>query len=195
MTSRNQLIEQRISILSSAGFQNLCDLYLAARELGIISFNRTGSHFGEQKTIKGTPDMFFRSANGQMTFVEHTTQKKGIVKKVKEDIDSCLNEAKTKVQAKSVHRIIACCNIKISPSDEKELFDYSKDKVRYFELVSLDILAIDIFLKYLEISRDFLGIPFDTGQILKIESFVESYDSRGKNLSTQLSNPFFRKYG
>ena len=59
MSGRLILIEQKLIGIDSSTFQTLCDLYLNLREEGISSFNRIGSQFGKQKTIKGTPDTLF----------------------------------------------------------------------------------------------------------------------------------------
>lgn len=56
--------------IDSAAFQNLCDIYLPFKEQEFASINRTGSQFGKQKTVKGTPDTFFRLADGSLRYVE-----------------------------------------------------------------------------------------------------------------------------
>ena len=92
--SRLQLIEQKLLTIDSAGFQNLCDAYLTRRTQEIRSLNRTGSQFGKQKTVKGTPDTFFRLEDDRLQFVEFTTKADDILKKIKEDLDKCVDEDK-----------------------------------------------------------------------------------------------------
>src|ERR1043166_8990951 len=102
MNGRLKLIEQQLIGIDSAAFQNLCDIYLKYREQEFISINRTGSQLGKQKTIKGTPDTFFRITNGSLCYVEYTTKTEGLVSKIKEDIDKCLDERQTDVPASEV---------------------------------------------------------------------------------------------
>ena len=110
-TGRIQIIEQKLDTIDSAAFQNLCDMYLNLREGAFTSFNRTGSQIGKQKTVKGTPDTFFRLANGNLQYVEFTTKaKKGIVKKIKEDIDKCISPKLTGIPVSSVNKILLCFN-------------------------------------------------------------------------------------
>src|SRR4030095_3526223 len=99
MNGRLKLIEQQLIGIDSAAFQNLCDVYLALREQELASINRTGSQLGKQKTVKGTPDTFYRLADGSLRYVEYTTKEEGLVAKIKEDIDKCLDESKTGVPA------------------------------------------------------------------------------------------------
>ena len=97
MNGRLKLIEQQLLGIDSAAFQNLCDAYLSLREHGFISFNRTGSQLGKQKTVSGTPDTFFRLTDGRLRYVEYTTKAGSIVTKITKDIDACLNFNKTGV--------------------------------------------------------------------------------------------------
>jgi hypothetical protein len=97
MTGRLKLIEQQLLGIDGAAFQNLCDTYLYLREESVTSISRIGSQFGKQKTVKGTPDTFFRLQDGTLRYVEYTTQAGSLVGKIKEDIDKCLDEKKTGV--------------------------------------------------------------------------------------------------
>ena len=178
MTGRLQLIEQKLLAIDSAGFQNLCDTYLLLREEEFISFNRTGSQSGKQKTIKGTPDTFYRLANGTLGFVEYTTQHDSITKKVIEDIEKCLDETKTSVPATEIRKIAICFNSRLDTSEEAEIIKFAQSKGVQIELVGLDRLAIEICSKYLILAKNFLGMPLDTGQVLPIQKFIEEYNNK-----------------
>lgn len=188
MSSRLQLIEQKLISLNSAAFQNLGDAYLISREKDLISFNRIGSQIGKQKTIKGTPDTYFRYSNGSLHYVEYTTQEKNIVKKVIEDIEKCL----TNFPVNEVKRIIICFNTDLKEDEEKEVTEYACTKNIRLELIGLKWLAIEIYSKYHILAKD-LGVPFDTGQILTLERFLDEYDNKAGKLSTPLSNQFFHR--
>lgn len=190
MTGRLQLIEQKLVALDSAAFQNLCDLYLALRDREFLSFNRGGSQLGKQKTTKGTPDTYYRLQSGALRYVEYTTKQDDIVNKIKGDIDSCLNPIKTGVPANEVTNIIICFNSRLKPKDERAIQKHARSKRVQVTLIGLDLLALDIFSKYLHLAQDPLGIPLTTGQIQPLSQFVEEYGSKAGNLSTPLDNTF-----
>lgn len=193
MTGRLQLIEQKLLSIDSAAFQNLCDAYLVLREEEFISFNRTGSQLGKQKTIKGTPDTFYRLANGALGFVEYTTQAQDVNKKIVEDIDKCLDESKTGVPSSEIRKITICFNSRLDPSEEATIIKYAKSKGVEIELVGMDRLAIEICSKHLILAKDFLGIPLDTGQVLPIHKFIEEYNNKAGKLATPIDNIFLHR--
>jgi hypothetical protein len=193
MTGRLQLIEQKLLAIDSAGFQNLCDTYLLLREEEFISFNRTGSQSGKQKTIKGTPDTFYRLANGTLGFVEYTTQADNVTKKIIEDIDKCLDETKTSIPATEIRKITICYNSRLDTSEEAEIIKYAQSKRVQIELVGMDRLAIEICSKYLILAKDFLGMPLDTGQVLPVQKFIEEYNNKAGKLATPIDNIFLHR--
>jgi len=193
MSGRLTLIEQKLVTINSATFQTLCDTYLFLREQELTSINRTGSQTGKEKTISGTPDTFFRLSNGSLWYAEHTTKAEGLVTKIKADIDKCTDEAKTGIPVEEIAKIIICFNSKINPKEEREIFEYALSKEVRIELIGLDRLALDIFTKYLILSKDILGIPLDTGQLLPFSNFIEEYNHKGGKLSTPLNNLFLNR--
>ena len=194
VSGRLRLIEDRLLGLDSAAFQNLCDIYLTSREQQpLASINRTGSQFGKQKTVKGTPDSFFRLSDGSLYFVEYTTQSGSLVNKIKKDIDKCLDPTFTGVPADQIHKIIVCFNARITIKEEIEIIEYAHSKNISIELIGLDWLALEIYSKYLIIAKDILGIPLDTGQLLPIQKFIEEYNNKAGQLSTPLDNIFLHR--
>lgn len=191
--SKLQLIEQKLLAIDSAGFQNLCDVYLARREEELASINRTGSQPGKQKTVKGTPDTFFRLADGSLRYVEYTTKEKGLVEKIMGDIDACLDQDKTGVPIEELDKIIVCFNGRLNVEDEQTIFKYAQEKGVKVELIGIDWLAVEIYSKYLILAKDLLGIPLDTGQILPLADFIYEYDNKGGQLSTPLDNIFLHR--
>lgn len=193
MTGRLKLIEKQLLGIDGAAFQNLCDVYLNFREKRNYSFSRTGSQFGKQKTVKGTPDTFFRSNSGKLVFVEFTTTSDNILKKLKGDIDKCLDSNFTKIALKDIGKIILFFNSRLSIVQEVEIFSYAKERSIFIELIGLDKLALDIYSEFPILSKDILGIPLETGQILPISTFIKEYNLRGGNLSTPLNNIFLNR--
>jgi hypothetical protein len=193
MNGRLKLIEQQLLGIDSAEFQNLCDIYLAFREQELASINRTGSQFGKQKTVKGTPDTFFRLADGSLSYVEYTTKADGLVDKIKEDIDKCLDPTKTGIPANQVHKIIICFNSRLNVADETAITQHAVSKNIRIELIGLDWLALEIYSKYLILAKDILGIPLDTGQLLPLQNFIDEYNNKAGKLSTPLDNIFLHR--
>lgn len=193
MTGRLKLIEQQLIGIDSAAFQNLCDVYLALREQEFASINRTGSQFGKQKTIKGTPDTFFRISDGSLRYVEYTTKEDGLVAKIKEDIDKCLDPSKTGVPANEVHKIIICFNSRLTVAEETEITKHAVAHNVQIELIGLDWIALEIYSKYIILAKDILGIPLDTGQLLSLQNFIEEYNNKAGKLSTPLDNEFLNR--
>ncbi len=193
MNGRLKLIEQQLLGIDSAAFQNLCDIYLAFREQELASINRTGSQFGKQKTVKGTPDTFFRLADGSLRYVEYTTKADGLVDKIKEDIDKCLDPTKTGVPANQVHKIIICFNSRLDVEEETAITQHAVSKNIRIELIGLDWLALEIYSKYLILAKDILGIPLDTGQLLPLQNFIDEYNNKAGKLSTPLDNIFLHR--
>lgn len=194
MTGRLQLIEQKLASIDPAGFQNLCDAYLVLREKEFRSFNRTGSQIGKQKTKIGTPDSFVRLYDNKLACIEYTTQAESKVSKIKADIEKCLDEEKTGVAAEKIDQIIVCFNSRLTLEEEAEIQDYAQQLGKRIDLIGIDTLAIEIQSKYLLLSRDFLGIPIETGQILPFDKFISEYNNKAHQLSTPLDNEFLHRY-
>lgn len=193
MSGRLQLIEQKLLAISGAKFQNLCDTYLILREDEYSSLNRTGSQLGKQKTIIGTPDSFLRLSENKLAYIEYTTQSTSIVSKIKDDIDKCLDESKTKVNPKHIHKIIVCFNLRLDIKEESTIQEYAIEKKISLELIGIDTIALDIMSKYFLLARDFLEMSIDTGQILPFTTFIKEYNNRANQLSTPLNNIFFHR--
>jgi len=193
MSGRLQLIEQKLAAIDSAAFQNLCDIYLAQRESLFLSYSRTGSQIGKQKTVKGTPDTFFRLSNGALQFIEYTTTNKSVVSKIKDDIDKCAEESKTGISLELVNKIIVCFNSRLDLVQEAEIMAHANTKDIKIELIGIDTLALDIFFKFPILQKDPLGMPIETGQLLPVENFIKEYNNKAGAVSTPLDNEFLHR--
>ena len=193
MSGRLQLIEQKLLAIDGAKFQNLCDNYLSLREEEYSSLNRSGSQLGKQKTIVGTPDTFLRLSDNKLAYVEFTTQATSVVSKIKEDIDKCLDESKTGVNPKLIHKIVICLNTRLSLEEETSIQEYAQEKRISLELIGIDTLALEIMSKFLLLAREYLGIALDTGQILPFDKFISEYNNKANQLSTPLDNIFLHR--
>lgn len=193
MSGRLQHIENRLHQINSARFQNLCDTYLVLREREFTSIERTGSQFGKEKTVKGTPDSFIRLSNNKLGYVEHTTQSSSLPEKIKEDIDKCLIESITKDKPKQIDRVIICFNGRLNIAQEVKIQEYAQSKNIKLELIGIDTLALEILSKYLILAREFLEIKLETGQMQTLSGFIAEYNNKANNLSTPLDNVFLHR--
>jgi hypothetical protein len=193
MSGRLQLIEQKLLAIDGASFQNLCDNYLSLREDEYSSLNRSGSQFGKQKTAVGTPDTFLRLSENKLAYVEFTTQATSIVSKIIDDINKCLDESKTGVNPKLIHKIIVCLNSRLSVEEETKIQEFIQNKRVELELIGIDTLALEIMSKYLLLAREYLGIALETGQILPFEKFILEYNNKANQLSTPIDNDFIHR--
>lgn len=193
MSGRLQLIEDKLKQINSAKFQNLCDTYLTLREREFSSIERTGSQFGKEKTIKGTPDSFIWLSDNKLAYVEHTTQASSLPNKIIEDINKCLDKSVTKVNPKKIYKIIICFNNRLSIEEEIKIQQHAKEQNIHLDLIGIDTLALEILSKHLILAREFLDIKLETGQIQTLQGFVREYNNKANQLSTPLDNKFFHR--
>lgn len=193
MSGRLQRIEQALTQIDPATFQNLCDAYLSLRETGLTSFNRPGSQLGKIKTTKGTPDTFFRLKNGGLGYVEYTTRASKLYEKIIEDIEKCLDPSYTGVPKNEISKIVYVFNGRLKPAEEHAIHTFIALHHIVVELVSIDWLAIEILNSYPRLAKEFLSIPIDTGQILPLDKFIEEYNNKGGMVGTPLDNAFLAR--
>ncbi len=182
MTKLNQ-IQSALLELEGGKFQKLADSYLYKK--GYECINSPGSVAGSDKVRKGTPDTFFRLPNGKYVFVEYTTQQTGVLNKVMDDLNKCLDVMKTGVP---IEEIIFCHTTTLSATEEHDL---GIECMRYginINIFGIDKISQDLYHKYPILARDFLNIEVDTGQIVPPDDFISTY---GRNkLATRLDTKF-----
>ena len=191
-----QSIENKLQEMNGALFQELCDKFLALRNRNYISYSRTGSVKGKQKTKKGTPDSFLILPNEKFIFIEYTTQDTSSVSKLKDDISKCLDEKKTKIPISQIEEIILCTNFSLDANAQNELIKFKNDSGGYYVQISfytLDSLAIELSSQHRNLVHEYLDLPLDTGSIISIEQFVKEYDGKNKGIATPLDNEFFSR--
>ena len=166
-------IQKKLSEIDATKFHKLVDVYLNKKYKYTI--HSTGTKMGEDKPRKGTPDSLVTLENGQYIFIEYTTQKTNIREKFLDDIKKCLDETKTKIEAKKIDKIILACNSSLQSEDIealKQQCDFISCKI-----LTNSTLSYDLNNSFSIIAKDFLGIEVDTGQILDEDDFVKVYDS------------------
>lgn len=180
-------IKRKIDELDGGAFQNLCDVYLTCK--GYKNGYSLGMVTGTNKTAKGNPDTYFLTADNKYVFVMYTTQKTQFVDKALEDIAKCFDEERLGIKNEDIAEIIFCHTYgRLSPKEDKSLRDYCRQKGAMLNLIGIDELGNDIFLKYPKIAKDELGISVDTGQIMTLDSFLASQDKN--KMSAPLNTEF-----
>ena len=169
-------IKQKILQLDAGSFQNLCDSYLY--KTGYPSIVSLGGEAGTRKTTLGTPDTYFTASNGKYVFVEYTTQRTNLFAKISDDLEKCLDTAKTGVPHDKISEIIYChTSSNLTPSQDSEVKKLCEDVGVKLVIIGIDKLAEDIHLFHHNLSRDFLGISISTDQIQSYDEFINSYNA------------------
>ncbi len=185
MSKLNQ-IQNALKELDGGKFQKLCDSYL--QEKGYANLNPIGSVFGSDKVRKGTPDSAVRNASGKLTFVEYTTQQDNLTAKLSSDIKKCLDETKTGIQNSDIEEIILCHSGRLTPQEEQSLHKKVEESGVKLKIYGIEGISFDLYRHFPGITKDFLGVSVDTGQILAPNDFVSGY---GKSqYSTPLDTEF-----
>jgi hypothetical protein len=191
--SRLQAIENSLSSINQAAFQNLCDSFLALRNSNYSAFSRTGSQSGKQKTVKGTPDTFLILPNGKYIFVEYSTNITAGLSKLEDDVKKCINTTKTGIPLNQIAEIILCVNFNLTVAEVQTLRDLLVNTRIGLTVYTLDSLAIELHLHHRDLTHEYLGLPLDTGQIVSIEKFIAEYNRASKGISTPLNNTFLHR--
>lgn len=191
--SRLQAIENALSSINQAAFQNLCDSFLALRNSNYSAFSRTGSQSGKQKTVKGTPDTFLLLPSGKYIFVEYSTNISAGLSKLEDDVKKCIDTNKTGIPLNQIAEIILCVNFNLTAVEIQTLRDLLSNTRIGLTVYTLDSLAIELHLHHRDLTHEYLGLPLDTGQIVSIEKFVAEYNKASKGISTPLDNTFLHR--
>ena len=191
--SRVQAIENALANINETVFQELCDSFLILKNENYRTFSRIGSQSGKQKTVKGTPDTFLLLPNGKYIFAEYSTNITKGVSKLQEDVEKCLDTAKTKIPINQIAEIIICANFNLKTEDIKLLQDLLPTTKITLTVYTLDALALDLHLQHRDLVHRYLGLPLDTGQIVSIDTFIEEYNKAAKGIATPLNNTFLHR--
>lgn len=187
MTKLNQ-IQNQLKAIDSARFQKLAETYLATKH-SYSEIIPVGSVIGRDKTRTGTPDSLFKSENGKFVFAEYTTQETGIAKKFADDLDKCFDENKTNIPNNEIEKIFLVCNGELTIEEKTDLIKKCQAKNCNLEFVEIGTLSSDLYQKYPQLAKDFLGIECETFQILSLPVFVEEYQKN--QFTTPLDNQLF----
>ena len=186
MSKINQ-IQNALLELSGGAFQKLADAYLYRK--GYEHINPIGSVIGSDKAKTGTPDTLSILPNGKYAFFEHTTQNDNLYKKLKSDLEKCLNETKTGIPVAKIEEIIFCYTSTLKPSEQNDLASHCQEHGVNLNIYGLERISFDLYQKYPGLARDHLEVEVDTGQILQPDDFIAIYNKGA--LATPLNTKFY----
>lgn len=175
-------IQQRLSEIDGTRFHRLVDTYLNKKYQ--YNIHSTGTKMGEDKPRKGTPDTLIKLENGQYIFVEYTTRKTDIRKKLLDDIKKCLDPEKTNIQINKIDKIILASNSSFQSTDIEE-FQKACGSIEC-EILSNSTLSYDLNNNYSILVKDFLGI--DVGIVLTPTILQKYYLNNFDTISLLITN-------
>ncbi|EKR82709.1 hypothetical protein [Leptospira interrogans] len=192
--SRIQNIETNLTSINDAAFQELCDRLIYFKYKNPSAFARIGSVTGKQKTKKGTPDSFLLMSDGEYIFTEITTNISDKDKLLK-DIIACFDYKKTNISSDKVKEINLFFNFKIDNAYIEKLKSVATSFNPKTEIIfwSLDLLTSELSTNHHDLVSDYLGLSYDTGQIVSIEKFISEYNRSSHGIATPLDNEFVQR--
>lgn len=179
--------------MDAARFQQLGDELLKAIYKP-INIESRGSQEGKAKPVKGTPDTIFVVSDGKI-LIEYTTQSKKpqsqFIKKLENDVLSCLDVEKTKIPLNEVKEIVLFSNQRIAINIHDELRGELSAKYPHITLSIYSIDDISVKLRdYPNMLQDYLGISTYPG-LIEIDSFINRFSSTRFSYQTPLDNTYF----
>ncbi len=174
-------IESKLGQKEQGKFQIICNEIL--KNEGYITFDRTGSESGTEKTISGTPDSIFIK-DEKYVFVEFTTyQKVKLPQKIRDDVEKCFSLIDSDKLNGKVSKIIFMHNRK-QPSLKiiEEIKKKCKKRNIEFIIYGSDYISDVIQKKYPYIAENHLDLK-DYDKLLQI-----SKDDIKKSLKGEIEN-------
>ncbi|MCQ5091237.1 ATP-binding protein [Slackia exigua] len=167
-----ETVRREIEKLDGGTFQALGQHY------AMLRFNLSSPVFfgmspGTLKTVKGTPDAYYKDEKGSFVFIECGHVTAGLsqaTKKIHEDIEKCLEVIDESPTSLTVSKIICCYTYPyIDPSKQAELIALDRDRVI---LIGADEIARDICDRFFCLAGEYLGLGYPNGNVLDFEKFV-----------------------
>lgn len=185
--SRIAEIENALSQMNPARFQELGDILITRIYPNAAIFACVGSQYGKEKTTAGTPDTYIRDGH-QAIFVEYTTNVSSGIAKIEDDINKCLVDIDVRGYTNE-SLIIIFANFKISKEDQTYIVDYAKSNGHKCHVYDGQRIARLLLSNHKDLVM-FCGVPIDTGQVVGIDIFLKEYAKKGGQFAIPLSTKF-----
>jgi hypothetical protein len=189
--SKQLMIKQELYGIEQGEFQEVCNRYLLKNYGGEL--HSPGTMGDKNKTKPGKPDTYLVQADNTYVIAEVTTHdrldKTNFANKLKGDLNSCLEFANLGITAKQVRCIVLCCNSSVDLPLREELNQIVAPYNIPLTLIPL-LTLVDFFYSVDKVyARDLWNVPFETGQVLTKEDFINHYGNN--HVSTPLNNELF----
>lgn len=166
-------IERALRAVNGATFQRICDAVLYRK--GYEQLNSIGTAIGADKVATGTPDTLVVRPDGTYVFVEYTTQKTKLLKKLQDDLENCFDEAKTGVPVERISEVVLCHTSRLSADQQEALSEDVRSRGSRLVIIGLSELSQALTHHFPGIAKEHLGVKIDTGQIVTPDEFTQSY--------------------
>ena len=88
-----------------------------------------------------------------------------------------------------------CFNWNIDQSEIEKLNELANSfkygvSVSYW---SLDYLSIELHRNHRDLVKEYLGLPFDTGQVVSLKRFIDEYNNAAQGIATKIDNKFLHR--
>lgn len=183
-------IQNSIKQLNGGEFQRFADAYVS-RRLVYKSMHSLGMEAGSEKTTKGTPDTYFIDNSNKFIFLMSTTDK-NVFSKLKKDLKDALNTDKTKIDIQLIKEIIlAHTSSNLTVEQTNELMSLAHEKQIDLNIFGIDQISYDLYYRYKDLARDFLGIRLDTNQVFQVDDFIKYNDAN--SIAAPLDTKFLKR--
>ena len=188
--SRVNIVQERIEGLGPGEFQKMFDAYLL-KKYKFRNIQTLGVQTGTNKTTKGTPDSYVFE-DGKYILINYGTVEGNAVKKIRDDILSCFDKAKLKLDRDKIAKII-CGHT--STNLHVEQFEEIRTMLGDIEveLIGIDTMSYDIVHQFPGIAKDYLNYTVGTHQIFDVDDFVKISDKSKINAPLDFTFHFRNK--
>ena len=163
-------IQNRLKETEQGVFQKICNEILTGE--GYIPYKLTGSVIGSNKTKKGTPDSVYINEKGKYIYVEITTEQGRLSKKIKNDVQKCLDKIKTNpILEEKISKIIFLHNQENIDESLTEEIKQLCGKIE-FEIWGIDTISLLLQTKYSEIAISEFNMKDDYNMVEKFSDYA-----------------------
>ncbi len=180
-------IECKLIQIESGLFQKICNEMMC--KLGYTPYDYMGSQKGTYKTKLGTPDSVFLDSKKKYVYIEYTTQTDKLNKKIKDDVQKCLEKIENNINLKGkISKIIFMHNNKNPDETITEEIKTMCGDIE-FEIYGIDFIANKLQNECKQIAISLLDLKDNEAQ-----NILSLTDEQITNLATEISKRQLNDY-
>ncbi|MCK8495881.1 hypothetical protein M0L20_28705 [Spirosoma sp. RP8] len=192
MISREIDIEFRLTKhLNGSEFERFGNQYLRYYYKNKYPQTKLGSQIANNSTVAGQPDMFFSLPGHKFKLAEITKKKDNLTTKLKNDLNSCLDEELHGIQHEQITHIDLVYAGRLDARQQNELAQPARNVGIGVTFHGLDQL-VNAVVDDIRLAKA-LNMPIDTGQILTVAEFIDHYERGRLTVGTPLSNAYLER--